>query len=102
MERAEFDKFAEEYKSLHLENIASSGENPEYFAEYKMKDLRRIVEAASDIQINGSFLDFGAGTGTSVPFFRKHLPSARLTCLDVSEASLEIAASNFGNTAEYV
>lgn len=102
MQRAEFDKFAEEYKSLHLQNIASSGESPEYFAEYKMRDLRQVIDAASNVQVNGSFLDFGAGTGTSVPFFRKHFPSARLTCLDVSGASLEIAASNFGNSAEYV
>ena len=102
MERTEFDKFAEEYKSLHSENIASSGERPEYFAEYKMRDLRRIVEANSNVRINGSFLDFGAGVGTSIPFFRKYFPSARLTCLDVSKASLEVATSNFGSAAEYV
>ena len=96
MDRAEFDKFAQEYKSLHGENIAASGESPEYFAEYKMKDLKRIVEAARDVEIEGAFLDFGAGVGTSVPFFRKYFPSAHLTCLDVSEASLEIAAANFG------
>jgi ubiquinone/menaquinone biosynthesis C-methylase UbiE len=102
MERAEFDKFAEEYKSLHSNNIASSGESPEYFAEYKMKDLQRIVEAVPTVPVNGFFLDFGAGVGASVPFFRKHLPSAHLTCVDVSKNSLEIAASSFGNTAEYV
>ena len=102
MDRAEFDKFAQEYKSLHGENIAASGENPEYFAEYKMKDLKRIVESAQDVEMDGSFLDFGAGVGTSVPFFRKYFPSAHLTCLDVSEASLEIAATNFGNMAEYI
>lgn len=102
MERAEFDKFAEEYKSLHGKNIVSSGEAPEYFAEYKMKDLKRIVEAAASVPVNGRFLDFGAGIGASVPFFRKHLPSAHLTCVDVSKNSLEIASSNFGNVAEYV
>lgn len=102
MERAEFDRFAEEYKSLHGKNIASSGEGPEYFAEYKMKDLKRIVEAVSATQLNGFFLDFGAGIGASVPFFRKHFPSAHLTCVDVSKSSLEIASSNFGEAAEYV
>jgi len=102
MERAEFDKFAQEYKSLHRENIASSGENPEYFAEYKMKDLKRIVKTTPSILDTSHFLDFGAGTGSSVPFFRKYFPIARLTCADVSKNSLEIAASNFGNSAEYV
>lgn len=43
MNRAEFDEFSEEYKFLHRENIACSGEYPEYFAEYKIKDLNRIV-----------------------------------------------------------
>lgn len=102
MDRAEFDKFAEEYKSLHCENVASSGESPEYFAEYKMKDLKKIVKGTSAIMDTGHFLDFGAGIGSSVPFFRKYFPAARLTCADVSENSLEIAASNFGNSAEYV
>jgi len=47
MNASEFDKFAEEYRSLHQANIAASGEAPEYFAEYKMKDLRRLVSADS-------------------------------------------------------
>jgi ubiquinone/menaquinone biosynthesis C-methylase UbiE len=102
MERAEFDKFAEEYKSLHRKNIASSGEGPEYFAEYKIRDLKRIVEVVSSVPTNGFFLDFGAGVGASVPFFRKHFPSAHLTCVDVSKNSLEIASSNFGGAAAYV
>ncbi len=102
MERAEFDKFAEEYKSLHGKNVASSGESPEYFAEYKMKDLKKIVEVTPAVPVSGNFLDFGAGIGASVPFFRKHLPLAHLTCVDVSKNSLEIAASNFGNTVDYV
>lgn len=102
MDRAEFDKFAEEYKSLHRENIACTGENPEYFAEYKMKDLRRIVAVSPSVPETGRFLDFGAGIGASVPFFTKYFPAAHLTCADVSKNCLEIAASNFGNAAEYV
>ncbi len=39
MEQSEFDKFADEYRSLHAANIAVSGEGPDYFAEYKIKDL---------------------------------------------------------------
>ena len=102
MDRAEFDKFAEEYKSLHRENIACTGEDPEYFAEYKMKDLKRIVEATPSVPDTGFFLDFGAGIGASIPFFRKYFPDAHLTCADVSKDCLEIAASNSGSSAEYV
>jgi len=35
MDRAEFDKFADEYYALHAANIAMTGESPEYFADYK-------------------------------------------------------------------
>jgi hypothetical protein len=40
-------------------------------------------------------LDFGAGIGNSVPFVRKYLPDAQITCLDVSTKSLEIGQSRF-------
>jgi hypothetical protein len=43
MNRSEFDKFAEEYRSLHEANIGVSGETPEYFADYKIKDLKRLA-----------------------------------------------------------
>ncbi|WP_429292339.1 hypothetical protein [Paraburkholderia sp. CI3] len=39
MDKAEFDSFADEYLSLHARNIAASGEGPEFFAEYKIRDI---------------------------------------------------------------
>ena len=44
MDVAEFDKFADEYHNLHQENIRITGENPEYFAEYKIRDLTRVEQ----------------------------------------------------------
>ncbi len=35
MDKADFDKFAEEYRSLHAANIAASGEGLDYFSDYK-------------------------------------------------------------------
>lgn len=102
MNPTEFDKFAEEYRSLHLANIAASGEPPEYFAEYKMKDLKCLVSSGSGDIEGGHFLDFGGGVGTSVPFFRKHFPGAHLTCIDVSIKSLAIGAGRFGSPASFV
>lgn len=95
MNSSEFDKFAEEYESLHRANIAASGEPPEYFAEYKMKDLKRLVSNDCRDVRGGRFLDFGGGVGTSVPFFRKHFPGAYLTCVDVSLKSLEVGVKRF-------
>jgi ubiquinone/menaquinone biosynthesis C-methylase UbiE len=102
MNASEFDKFAEEYRSLHQANIAASGETPEYFAEYKMKDLRRLVSTDLGNVDGGRFLDFGGGVGTSVPFFRKFFPSAHLTCVDVSVKSLEVGIARFGSPTSFV
>jgi len=102
MDRTEFDKFADEYRSLHQKNIAASGEAPEYFAEYKVKDLKRLVDRDGSVAQSVRILDFGTGVGTSVPFFCKHFPSADLTCVDVSLRSLEIGTVRFGNCATFI
>ena len=102
MNPSEFDKFAEEYRSLHQVHTAASGEAPEYFAEYKMKDLRRLLSSDSWDVEGGRFLDFGGGVGTSVPYFGKHFPGAHLTCVDVSVKSLEIGVKRFGSATSFV
>ena len=102
MKSSEFDKFADEYRSLHQATLTASGETPEYFAEYKMKDLKRLVRGTAPSVDRGQFLDFGGGVGTSVPFFRKYFPDARLTCVDVSLKSLEVGATRFGEHTSFV
>jgi SAM-dependent methyltransferase len=102
MDRAEFDKFADEYRATHAGNIAISGESPEYFAEYKVQDLARSYYASHEYIETPRVLDFGAGVGTSMPFMRRYMPQARLTCLDVSSKSLEIGRARFGGEAEFV
>jgi ubiquinone/menaquinone biosynthesis C-methylase UbiE len=97
--REEFDKFALEYETMHAANIRASGETPAFFAEYKVKDVALSL-MESQLQ-PGSILDFGAGIGTSVPFFRQYLPRARLTCLDVSAKSLQLGRSRFADAAEF-
>jgi ubiquinone/menaquinone biosynthesis C-methylase UbiE len=101
--RSEFDKFADEYSSLHSANIAISGEAPDYFADYKIRDLARAYRAHCGAEVvSPALLDFGAGVGTSVPHIRKHLPNARLTCLDVSEKSLDVGRGRFAGQADFV
>jgi ubiquinone/menaquinone biosynthesis C-methylase UbiE len=102
MNPREFDKFAEEYTALLQANIAASGETPEYFANYKIQDLKRLVSHDVPRVESGRFLDFGGGVGTSVPFFRKHFPGAHLTCVDVSVKSLEIGVIRFGSPTSFV
>ena len=100
MDQAEFDRFADEYRDVHARNIHLSGESPDFFAEYKIRDVARLV-AQARLRHPLRIMDFGAGVGNSVPFFAKYLPDARLTCVDVSMRSLEIADTRFPGMAAY-
>jgi SAM-dependent methyltransferase len=103
MDKAEFDKFADEYRAMHREGIRMSGEEPEYFAEYKIADIARefaksqLGRSANDLDI----LDFGAGVGGSVPHVAKYFNGSRLSCLDPSERSLAIAKDRYPDDASY-
>jgi len=99
MYETEFDKFAEEYVNLHKKNIKISGESPEFFAEYKIKDL---LDLTQDYGFNPKrIMDFGSGIGSSVPFFQRFFPDAPIICLDVSEKSLSIGRNRFSDIAEF-
>lgn len=102
MDRAEFDKFADEYKALHVANLRLSGEPPDYFAEYKVRDLRDRSGLTDDRTAQVRVLDFGAGVGTSAAYFKTYFPGTRVTCVDVSMRSLEIAAARFASNADFV
>jgi hypothetical protein len=65
---AEFDRFADEYLETHAKNIAVSGESPEYFARYKIEEIRRVWSRRGRPNPR-TILDFGAGIGNSVPHF---------------------------------
>ena len=101
MQESEFDKFAEEYLNLHRQNIKASGEDPIFFARYKIADLKQLAKQAH-LRNQPRILDFGAGIGNSIPHFREFFPDVQLTCLDVSKKSLNIAEERFGSVADYV
>jgi SAM-dependent methyltransferase len=100
MKEAELDKFAEEYRQLHSRNIRLSGEDPEFFAEYKVRQVAALLGEGAERKAL-RVLDFGAGTGNSVPHFRRLLPCAQLTCLDVSVKSLALGESRYAGAAEF-
>jgi SAM-dependent methyltransferase len=103
MDKAEFDKFADEYRAMHRDGIRISGEEPEYFAEYKIADIAKefAKSHARKSADNLDILDFGAGVGGSVPYVAKYFRGSRLNCLDPSERSLSIAKDRYPNDASY-
>jgi len=97
MDRAEFDKFADEYCALHADNISAFGETPEYFARYKIIDV--VHESAKRGYKPHSILDFGSGIGNSLPYFAEIFPHAALVCADISARSLAISQTRFPTLA---
>lgn len=98
---AEFDRHAADYRQQHRQNIALTGEEPSYFAEYKVRDFKALL-AGAGLPTDGRFLDFGSGVGASVEPFQQHLPNASLVCADVSAESLALSKQSHGGSVEHV
>src|SRR5262245_50300919 len=90
---AEFDRYVDSYNSMHAANIKRNGEEPTYFAEYKIKTVARCLSG----QKIETIVDFGSGIGASVPFFLDYFPEASLNCLDVSSKSLDFIRGRHGD-----
>ena len=81
-----FDLYSQDYESSLDHALAPSGESAPYFAR------RRVEYLQNQLQIIGatasSVLDYGCGTGGSIPFLKAILRPGRLLGVDVSSASL--------------
>jgi len=98
MDAAEFDRYAEAYERQHAENIAISGEGPDYFARYKVTDTKAKCD---EIGLEASrILDFGAGIGNSISYFQEYFSESRIVAADVSKKSLEILERRHTNSIE--
>lgn len=96
---AEFDEYSASYREQHAESIRLSGEDVEFFAEYKAEDARQLaLEAGCEVR---TILDFGSGIGNAVGPLRKQFPEAQLTCLDVSAQSLAVSRELHGEGPAY-
>lgn len=100
MTKAEFDSYADTYYEDHKNNVKITGENPEYFAEYKIADLARYL--ANTHAPSRRITDFGSGIGNSIPYFRSYFPGAALSCADVSARSAQLAQNRFPGNETYL
>ena len=90
-----FDNYADSYDRACDAALAVAGEGREYFAEERIKWLKRCL---LDLQEKpGSILDFGCGDGSSTPLLLQHLQSETAVGVDVSPKSLESARKRFAN-----
>lgn len=86
----EFDAHATTYKEQLEQGIEASGENAEYFADYKARWLKKIL--GRDFQ--GKILDYGCGIGLLTEALSKEIPGAHLTGFDPSAQSIALAREN--------
>jgi len=101
--QAEFDAYADRYDELLVPSISSSGESHEYFADYKIRDLARVWEATHGAaQRPRRILDFGSGTGSSIPHLARYFSGAAITGADVSRRSLDLARRRWSSAASFV
>lgn len=84
--KSEFDKFAMDYRKIHTENVQKvSGEDSDYFTEYKIAEISRFMKDGK------VWLDFGCGDGNSARFILQYFPHSQYYGVDVSGESIEAA-----------
>lgn len=86
-----FDQYAENYDEGHTKAVAMSGFTPDYFHEYKLKEMVEYLKKEGLADKKLKLLDFGCGIGRSVKYIKKYLPNVSIYGIDVSEGEIKVA-----------
>ena len=89
-----FDNYAGRYHRVLSRALAPSGETPHYFARARVQYLQQRLQGLG--LVPKAVLDFGCGTGGSVPFLREILHPSRILGVDTSPESLLRASQEHG------
>tara|TARA_R110002020_G_scaffold47937_2_gene137024 strand:+ start:83587 stop:84354 length:768 start_codon:yes stop_codon:yes gene_type:complete len=100
LKNSEFDKYAEDYSANLGKSTQIFGEEIDFFAEYKVRDLNEFI--LKNNRKKDLILDFGSGIGNSIPWFRKYFPESKLICSDVSSKSLEYSEKRYPGKENYL
>ena len=93
---AGFDEYAEDYDRALDEGLSASGEGRDYFAAGRVDFLKQCLAALESSRELEAVLDYGCGTGSTIPFLRALAPKARILGVDISGASLSVAERPVG------
>ena len=85
----DFDEFADDYDGTLNRGLAFSGENKDFYARARVAWLNEVL-AARGVRPRRA-IDFGCGTGSSVPILLETLGLDSVLGLDVSPRSIELA-----------
>jgi len=92
--KAEFDKFAKEYRTTHSTPLSLTGESSDFFAEYKAHKLAEWLPEFLEKK-PATILDFGCGDGVMTNYVHQQFPQAKMYGCDPSPESIALAQKNF-------
>jgi SAM-dependent methyltransferase len=93
---SEFDAYAAEYDAALADGISISGEDKNYFARGRVAWLARCLSHLEERP--RKVMDFGCGTGSSIPLLLNEFMLESLLGVDMSVESLAIAERLYGGT----
>ncbi len=92
-----FDEYAEDYDEALDEGLSVTGENKDYFASGRLQFLKECLATLEPGRDLKTVLDYGCGTGSTIPLLRALAPAARILGVDISTASLKVAQRTIGS-----
>jgi SAM-dependent methyltransferase len=82
-----FDEYAHDYKASLEQGLALSGESQEYFALKRVALVRDVLAGKKVAKV----LDYGCGTGGTLPLLSKALGASEGVGVEVSATSIDLA-----------
>jgi ubiquinone/menaquinone biosynthesis C-methylase UbiE len=96
-QESEFDQYADDYGSVLSSAVRISGESGDYFNWYKVDELARNENVRDPFHI----LDFGCGDGNTELHFVNYFPESKISGIDTSAKSIEVAGQRGIKNVEY-
>ncbi|MCU0707630.1 MAG: class I SAM-dependent methyltransferase [Pirellula sp.] len=94
---SEFDAVAGDYEGALQQGLRVSGESAEYFATSRIQWLQQRLEKLGISVAGHTAIDFGCGTGNSIPHLQRFLEVKHIVGLDPSRESLRMASARFSD-----
>lgn len=90
----EFDRHAADYRETLDASLAISGYDSGYFDDYKIREIRRVLDNADEAAHGLRILNFGCGIGKCEPLLARSFPGSSICATDISPESIRIAQGN--------
>jgi len=98
----EFDQYAGSYDEALGRGLSATGESREYFAERRVRWLGQCLSELAPSPRVDAILDYGCGTGSTVPLLRGIAPTSRVLGVDPSGESIEVARQTFATHGDFL